>query len=130
MLTRNTLCSFPRRPGSPVLTGRMAARPCCGRQGRPGERAFIKEPSMTCPKCRAIMFQEPSLHHQASADYTVDLSDARLVCASWHCLLCGTYCDHVILANRAKQADERRLVAQAETIATWATLDVPEGVRS
>ena len=85
---------------------------------------------MTCPKCASLMFAEPSVHHQASADYTLDLTDARLQCQEWHCLLCGTYCDAVILANRAKQADERRLVEQAETIAIFAALDVRHEVRS
>jgi hypothetical protein len=84
---------------------------------------------MTCPKCQAIMFEEPSLHHQASADYTVDLCDARLLCRSWHCLICGTYTDAVIRRNQAGQ----RLIDQAETIAIMAALHTapvcPEPVR-
>lgn len=85
---------------------------------------------MTCPKCAARMFAEPSVHYLSSSEYTVDQTDTKGQCEALHCLLCGTWVDAVIVANRAKQADERRLVAQAETIATWASLGARQGVRS
>lgn len=77
---------------------------------------------MTCPKCNAQMFAEPSLHYQGGAECLVDLGT---VGPSVHCLLCGTYLEAVILANRARQADERRLLAQAETIAVCAAYHLP-----
>lgn len=80
---------------------------------------------MICPKCAARMLAEPSVHYQASSEYTLDQSDRQTVCRAWHCL-CGQYIDPVILANRARQADEQRLLGQAETIATWAALKLPK----
>jgi hypothetical protein len=68
------------------------------------------------------MCHESSIHHQ-STDYTPDLNDVRLMRSeSYHCLICGNYEDAVIVANRAKQADERRLVAEAESIAQCAPI--------
>jgi len=85
---------------------------------------------MTCPKCAARMFPEVSLRFHASADYTLSAFDAGQECAGWHCLCCGQYVDRVVLANRAKQADERRLISQAELIATWTLIQpVAERVR-
>lgn len=74
---------------------------------------------MICPKCGASMVPDASLRFYATADYTIDLNDTRVECAAWRCL-CGQYLDRIILANRAKQRDESRLIAQAETIALWA----------
>jgi len=82
---------------------------------------------MTCPKCAALMLPEPSVHYQASADYTLDQTDRESVCRAWHCL-CGQYVDRVVLANRARQKDERRLLEEANTIATWASVAVAKGV--
>lgn len=83
---------------------------------------FQRSPAMTCSRCASTMCHESSIHHQ-STDYTVDLNDVRLIKSeSYHCLICGNYEDAVIVANRAKQADERRLVAEAESIAQCAPL--------
>ena len=79
---------------------------------------------MTCSKCASLMASESSAHHH-STDYSVDLGDVQtLHSCAYRCLTCGNFEDQTILANRAKQADERRLVAQAETIATWAAVRV------
>ena len=76
---------------------------------------------MICPKCAARMLPDFSVHYQSSADYTLDQNDRESVCSAWHCL-CGQYIDRVVLTNRARQSDERRLLAQAETIAAWESL--------
>lgn len=74
---------------------------------------------MTCPKCAAQMLPDVSLRfHSNTPGAVVDFSDDA---HSWRCL-CGQYVDRTILANRARQADELRLVTQAETIVAWATL--------
>lgn len=82
---------------------------------------------MTCPKCAAIMFLAPSLRHLASDDYHVVLTDVRAACQSYYCLICGAYLDQVIVANRVRQADERRLIRHAESIARRAMLGLREG---
>jgi len=86
-------------------------------------RAFVRGSSMNCFRCQSLMCREVSLYHH-STDYTPDLNDVRAMTTdSYRCLCCGNVEDAVILANRAKQADERRLVAEAEIIvADWASL--------
>jgi hypothetical protein len=84
----------------------------------------LKEPAMNCSKCASLMASESSAHHH-STDYSVDLGDVQTMhsCA-YRCMTCGNFVDPTILANRAKQADERRLLEQANTIATWASVHV------
>lgn len=80
--------------------------------------------STACSKCSSLMVSESSSHHY-STDYSVDLGDVQTMHSyAYRCLTCGNFEDPTILANRAKQADERRLVAAAETIATWAAVRV------
>lgn len=79
---------------------------------------------MYCSKCQSLMIREVSVHHHTT-DYSLDLNDVRTIHgASYRCVCCGNFEDAVILANRARQADERRLVAHAETIAAWSDLQV------
>ena len=91
-----------------------------------GHWPLFRRSSMTttCSKCASLMVSESSAHHH-STDYTLDLGDVQTMhsCA-YRCLTCGNFEDAVVLANRAKQADERRLVEHAETIATWASISV------
>lgn len=71
----------------------------------------------TCPKCAGLLVPAPSPLHLLS-DYfidTYDLQDKRSVAVS--CANCGYYADAITIKNKAKQADERRLMEQAET---WA----------
>ncbi len=76
---------------------------------------FFKEASMsTCPKCSGLLVSAPSPLHLLS-DYFIDAYDLQdMHGESVKCLNCGYYCDAVMLANKAKQVDAQRLVAQAE----------------
>lgn len=85
---------------------------------------------MTCHKCQGLMIEEPSLHHRAT-ESLLDQFDVSGLCAqSYHCLSCGNYEDGVIVANRRRQAESRRVVQQAETIATWADVTLAKAVRA
>lgn len=77
---------------------------------------------MNCSKCQSLMVRELSAHNH-STDYSLDLNDVRTMHGgAYRCVCCGNWEDATVLANRARQADERRLVAQAETIAVWSDL--------
>lgn len=82
-------------------------------ESRQGIGPLSKERAMICPKCSAQMFSETSLRfHSTTPGAAVDFTDDA---QSWRCP-CGQYLDRTILANRARQADELRLVMQAEAI--------------
>ena len=72
---------------------------------------------MTCSRCQSLMCREASLYHHSS-DYTPDLNDARAMTTdSYRCLCCGNVEDAVIMANRARQAQERQWLDQANLLA-------------
>lgn len=76
---------------------------------------------MTCPKCAATMIRETPLQFHAMRDMSETEEGV-----TYRCMMCGTYLDAVILKNRAKQRDERRLLETAETIAAYASLRTPQ----
>lgn len=80
---------------------------------------------MTCPKCAGLLVHDSPLRFQATDDYTVEVSDARTETLSRHCLNCGLYMDLQSLQNRRRQADERKLIRQAEQIALRALIRRP-----
>lgn len=81
---------------------------------------------MICHKCHGLMVQEASLHHRAT-ESLLDQYDKTTLCArSYHCINCGSYTDSVIRRNKAGQ----RLIAHAETIATWADVALTTAVRA
>lgn len=113
----NLACCPPDDSHSPARELRVVG---LGMEAEPtgAQRAFFKEASMsTCPKCAGLLVPAPSPLHLLS-DYfidTYDLQAKRSVAVS--CANCGYYADAITIKNKAKQADERRLVEQAET---WA----------
>ena len=99
------------RKGTKVIGLGMEAEPTGA------QRALFRRSSMSCPKCSGLLIPAPSPMHLLS-DYfidTYDLQDKRDAAVS--CVNCGYYADAIMISNKSKQADERRLVAQAET---WA----------
>ncbi len=69
---------------------------------------------MTCPKCAGCLVPAPTPLHLLS-DYFIDTYDLQdPLGEAVQCLNCGLYSDTVTIANKAKQADAQRLVAQAE----------------
>lgn len=104
------------RKGITVIAPRMEA----GGTGSHGP--FFRRSSMSCPKCSGLLVPAPSPLHLLS-DYfidTYDLQDKRSAAVS--CANCGYYADAITIKNKAKQADERRLVEQAETWAMEAVI--------
>jgi len=54
---------------------------------------------MNCPKCASLMFRSYPVRYHARS---TDMSDAT--CSTLYgCVLCGTYVDNTILANKAAQ---------------------------
>ena len=73
---------------------------------------------MKCTRCHGSLVPE----------YAYDLANSGSISASlWKCVQCGDRIDPIILANRARQADARRLVSQAETIAQLAWTSSSDG---
>ena len=81
-----------------------------------------------CPKCSGFIVSAPSPLHSMS-DYfidTYDLQDKRS--GAVRCVNCGWYADTIMLANKAKQADAQRLVAQAEGWALNHSVNIKGGL--
>lgn len=72
--------------------------------------------SITCSRCASLMVPTAPLQFYSSGE---DQSEGAFG-ASYRCVCCGNYEDQTILLNRAKQAQEGRLIDQANVIATWA----------
>ena len=73
-----------------------------------------------CPRCQSRMVLDAPLQFHSNH---ADLSELDY-CDAYRCPSCGHYSDAVIERNRARQADERRLLAEAHTIAITAALQV------
>jgi len=64
------------------------------------------------------MLPDVSLRFHADLDFTDETHSP-----SYHCLICGTYLDSVIIANRETQAQERWVVEHDETSAEWVAVN-------
>lgn len=54
---------------------------------------------MNCPKCCSLMFQSyPVKYHANLTDASESVHNP-----SWWCIMCGTYIDNTILANKEAQ---------------------------
>lgn len=54
---------------------------------------------MNCPKCTAVMLLSYPIRYHA---YSTDMSDPTCSPSYW-CIMCGTYVDNTILANKEAQ---------------------------
>ncbi len=81
---------------------------------------------MNCPKCSGLLVSAP-VPSLMLTDYFIDTADVQAgESEAVSCVNCGYYADAVTLANRAKQAQEQRLIHEAESIVTWASFTLKQ----